>query len=75
MSLTAIDAEYDALHEDLDVVIIGGGFGGMLAEVRLQEPHPGYRTRRAAWCAGSYRPLTASLAGVGLGCRQSNPLT
>jgi hypothetical protein len=27
----------DALHEDLDVVIIGGGFGGMLAAVRLQE--------------------------------------
>jgi cyclohexanone monooxygenase len=26
-----------ALHEDLDVVIIGGGFGGMLAAVRLQE--------------------------------------
>jgi cyclohexanone monooxygenase len=27
----------DALHEDLDVVVIGGGFGGMLAAVRLQE--------------------------------------
>jgi len=27
----------DALHEDLDVLIIGGGFGGMLAAVRLQE--------------------------------------
>jgi cation diffusion facilitator CzcD-associated flavoprotein CzcO len=26
-----------ALHEELDVVIIGGGFGGMLAAVRLQE--------------------------------------
>ena len=26
-----------ALHEDIDVVIIGGGFGGMLAAVRLQE--------------------------------------
>jgi cyclohexanone monooxygenase len=27
----------DALHEDLEVAIIGGGFGGMLAAVRLQE--------------------------------------
>src|SRR5205807_2521076 len=27
----------DALDEELDVVIIGGGFGGMLAAVRLQE--------------------------------------
>jgi cation diffusion facilitator CzcD-associated flavoprotein CzcO len=27
----------DALHEELDVVIIGGGFGGMLAAVRLRE--------------------------------------
>ena len=27
----------EALHEDLDVVIVGGGFGGMLAAVRLQE--------------------------------------
>jgi cyclohexanone monooxygenase len=26
-----------ALHEELDVVIIGGGFGGQLAAVRLQE--------------------------------------
>src|SRR6185369_2860486 len=26
-----------ALHEEIDVVIIGGGFGGMLAAVRLQE--------------------------------------
>jgi cyclohexanone monooxygenase len=26
----------DALHEELEVVIIGGGFGGMLAAVRLQ---------------------------------------
>ena len=26
-----------ALHEELDVVIIGGGFGGMLAAARLQE--------------------------------------
>jgi cyclohexanone monooxygenase len=26
-----------ALNEELDVVIIGGGFGGMLAAVRLQE--------------------------------------
>src|ERR1700722_18811048 len=26
-----------ALHEELDVVIVGGGFGGMLAAVRLQE--------------------------------------
>jgi hypothetical protein len=27
----------DSQHEDLEVVIIGGGFGGMLAAVRLQE--------------------------------------
>src|ERR1700746_1615274 len=27
----------EALLEDLEVVIIGGGFGGMLAAVRLQE--------------------------------------
>jgi cation diffusion facilitator CzcD-associated flavoprotein CzcO len=27
----------DALHEDLDVLIVGGGFGGMLMAVRLQE--------------------------------------
>jgi len=26
-----------ALHEDLDVLIIGGGFGGMLSAVRIQE--------------------------------------
>src|SRR6516225_5192685 len=26
-----------ALHEELDVLIVGGGFGGMLAAVRLQE--------------------------------------
>src|SRR5581483_2547568 len=26
-----------ALHEDLEVLIIDGGFGGMLAAVRLQE--------------------------------------
>jgi cation diffusion facilitator CzcD-associated flavoprotein CzcO len=26
-----------ALHEDLEAVIVGGGFGGMLAAVRLQE--------------------------------------
>jgi len=26
-----------AVHEELDVLIIGGGFGGMLAAVRLQE--------------------------------------
>ncbi len=26
-----------ALHEELDVVIVGGGFGGLLAAARLQE--------------------------------------
>src|SRR5262249_19551462 len=26
-----------ALHEELDVLIIGGGFGGLLAAARLQE--------------------------------------
>jgi cation diffusion facilitator CzcD-associated flavoprotein CzcO len=31
------DLTREALHEELDVVIIGGGFGGMLAAARLQE--------------------------------------
>ncbi|HJU11585.1 MAG TPA: NAD(P)-binding protein, partial [Candidatus Binataceae bacterium] len=31
------DFTREALHEELDVVIIGGGFGGMLAAVRLQD--------------------------------------
>src|ERR1700746_1013665 len=27
----------ESLHEELDVLIVGGGFGGMLAAVRLKE--------------------------------------
>ena len=43
------------IHEDIDVLIIGGGFGGLLASARLQEH--GIRNIRIIEKAGDFGQL------------------